>query len=327
MPSCASWWHLYIIVTATCVSLTHWGRVTHICVGKLTIIGSDNGLSPDRRQAIIWTNDGILLIGPLGTKLQWNFNRNSNIFIQENALENVVCEMASILCRPQCVNRDNYPGYTSSFLPKPSSVNQVAVAIIVIPGITCPVWTVHMHMDSVMSILTHWGRVTHICVGNLTIIASHNGLPPARRQAIISTNTRILLIRSLGTNFSEISIGIQTFSVKKMHLNMSSAKWCPFCLGRNVLKAPGAKTPTGALLFYAGATILWQFANPLGVLLLGRELLIGTIRHSNFSIMADILHPLKFVPIGATDKKPPLVWVIAWHWTVDKPLPESLWQS
>ena len=45
--------------------LTHWGRVTHICVSKLTIIGSDNGLSPDRRQAIIWTNAGLLLIGPL----------------------------------------------------------------------------------------------------------------------------------------------------------------------------------------------------------------------------------------------------------------------
>ena len=38
-----------------------------ICVGKLTIIGSDNGLLPGRRQAIIWTNDGILLIPPLGT--------------------------------------------------------------------------------------------------------------------------------------------------------------------------------------------------------------------------------------------------------------------
>ena len=49
------------------VELTHWGRVTHICVDNLTIIGSDNGLSPGRRQAIIWTNAGILLIGPLGT--------------------------------------------------------------------------------------------------------------------------------------------------------------------------------------------------------------------------------------------------------------------
>ena len=47
--------------------LTHWGRVTHICVNKLTIIGSDNGLLPGQRQAIIWTNAGILLIGPLGT--------------------------------------------------------------------------------------------------------------------------------------------------------------------------------------------------------------------------------------------------------------------
>ena len=42
--------------------------MTHICVSKLTIIGSDNGLSPHRRQAIIWTNAGILLIGPLRTK-------------------------------------------------------------------------------------------------------------------------------------------------------------------------------------------------------------------------------------------------------------------
>ena len=55
--------------------LTHWGRVTHRCVSKLTIIDSDNGLSPDRRQANIWTNAAILLIGPLGT----NF---SEIFIE-----------------------------------------------------------------------------------------------------------------------------------------------------------------------------------------------------------------------------------------------------
>ena len=40
--------------------LTHWGWVTN-----LTIIGSDNGLLPGRRQAIIWTNAGILFIGPL----------------------------------------------------------------------------------------------------------------------------------------------------------------------------------------------------------------------------------------------------------------------
>ena len=52
------------------ISLTHWDRVAHICVSKLTVIGSDNGLSPGRRQVIIGTNAGIVLIGPLGR----NFN-------------------------------------------------------------------------------------------------------------------------------------------------------------------------------------------------------------------------------------------------------------
>ena len=49
------------------IHLTHWGRVTHLCNSKPTSIASDNGLSPARRQAIIWPNAGILLIGPLGT--------------------------------------------------------------------------------------------------------------------------------------------------------------------------------------------------------------------------------------------------------------------
>ena len=84
-------------------------------------------------------------------------------------------------------------------------------------------------------LLTHWGRVTHICVSELTIIGPDNGLSPGRRQAIIWTNAGILLIGPLGTNFNEILIEIHTFSFKKMHLKMSSAKWRPFCLGLNVL--------------------------------------------------------------------------------------------
>ena len=59
------------VYTAAPIALTHWDRVTHRCVGKLTIICSDNGLWP-------------------------GFDRNSNIFIQEHVLENVVCQMASI---------------------------------------------------------------------------------------------------------------------------------------------------------------------------------------------------------------------------------------
>ena len=78
--------------------------------------------------------------------------------------------------------------------------------------------------------------MTHICVSKLSIIGSDNGLAPDRRQAIIWTNAGILLIGTLGTNFNEILIEIQTFSFKNIHLKMSSGKWRPFYLGLNVLK-------------------------------------------------------------------------------------------
>ena len=171
----------------------------HICVRELTNIGSDNGLSPGQRQAIIWTNAGLLSVGLLGTNCS--------------------------------------------------------------------------------EILTHWGRVTHICVISLIIIGSDNGLLPGRRQAIIWTNagilffffffstklyftsfihsytfwqyiinivlrritlcinnctsgqsffSGILLIWPLRTKFNEMLIEIQTFSFKKMHWKMSSGKWRVF---------------------------------------------------------------------------------------------------
>ena len=96
---------MYMCIYTYIVSLNKpcLARFTHICVGNLTIICSYNGLSPGQRQAIIWTNAGILLIGPLGT----NF---SEILIEihkfpfKDAFENIVCEMAAILSRPQCVN-------------------------------------------------------------------------------------------------------------------------------------------------------------------------------------------------------------------------------
>ena len=90
---------------------------------------------------------------------------------------------------------------------------------------------------SAFQTLTHWGRVTDICVGNLTIFGSDNGLSPGRCQAIFWTNAGLLIIGplGLGTNFSEILIEIRAFSFKKMHLNMSSGKWRPFCLDLNEL--------------------------------------------------------------------------------------------
>ena len=90
-----------------------------------------------------------------------------------------------------------------------------------------------LNFDS--GVLIHWGWVTHICVANVTTIASDNGLSPGRRQAIIWTNVGILLIGPLWTNFSGMLIKISIFSFKKMCLRVSSAKWRPFCLGLNVL--------------------------------------------------------------------------------------------
>ena len=76
----------------------YWGREMHICVGKLTIIGSDNGLSPDRRQAIIWTNDEILLIGPLGT----NFSEIL-IAILTLSFKKMRLKVSSVKRRPFCL--------------------------------------------------------------------------------------------------------------------------------------------------------------------------------------------------------------------------------
>ena len=86
----------------TLALLTHWGRVTHICVSNSTITGSDNGLSPGRHQAIIWTNAGILLIRTLGTNFSEILSEIHKL-IEENVFENV-CEISAILSRRQCVD-------------------------------------------------------------------------------------------------------------------------------------------------------------------------------------------------------------------------------
>ena len=113
--------------------------------------------------------------------------------------------------------------------------------------------------------LSHWGRVTHICVGKLSIIGSDNGMSPGRRQAIIWTNAGILLIGPLGTNFSEIWIGFETFSIKEMLLNMSSAKWRLLDLGLNELSDSYLLAHTVRqsiyIIKFKQSIILWQFWN------------------------------------------------------------------
>ena len=103
-PVCRTWgnttsmksWITWIFPKPS--TLIHWGWMTHICVDKLTTIGSDNGLSPGRGQAIIWTNAGILLIGPLGA----NFNEIL-IGIQTFSFKKMYLKTSSANWIPFCV--------------------------------------------------------------------------------------------------------------------------------------------------------------------------------------------------------------------------------
>ena len=88
--------------------------------------------------------------------------------------------------------------------------------------------------DSIFDSLRLSDIYMHICISKLAIIGSDNGLSPGRRQDIIWTNAG-MLIRTLGTNFTEILSEIHIFSFKKIHLKMLSGKRRPFCLGLNVL--------------------------------------------------------------------------------------------
>ena len=83
----------YIIRTP--LTLTHWVRVTHICVVNLTIIGSNNGVLLARCRAIIWTNAWILLIGPLGTNFCEILIEIHTFSFQQIAFENIVTKMAA----------------------------------------------------------------------------------------------------------------------------------------------------------------------------------------------------------------------------------------
>ena len=73
---------------------------------SLVIIGFDNGLSPNRRQSIVETNDDLSLNEHRGTSFSEIWISFFNIFIEESAFENIVCEKLAILSRPRCVSRN-----------------------------------------------------------------------------------------------------------------------------------------------------------------------------------------------------------------------------
>ena len=81
-------------------------------------IGSVNGLSPIQRQAIIWTNAGLLPIGPLGTDFSEILIKYKR-FIYENAFEIIFREMAAILWGDE-LTADVPRGFIDSFINRPA---------------------------------------------------------------------------------------------------------------------------------------------------------------------------------------------------------------
>ena len=105
----------------------------------------------------------------------------------------------------------------------------------------------------------------------------------------------------MGTNFSEILIKIHAFSFKKMHLEMSSGKWRPFCLGFNVLTHWGRDKMAA---ISQTTTFKYIFLN------------------ENVIISAKI--SLKFVPTGPIDNIPAFIQIMAWCRPGDKSLSEPM---
>ena len=135
--------------------------MTHICISKLTITDSDNGLSPDQCQAIIWTNVGILLI--------WTLVREIHTFSFKKMHLKMLLAKLWHFCLGLDVLSRIYSFPMPSLIKKPKRYwNKIWTLLSIIPCLPCP-GSVYCHWPIT---LTHWGRVgaTHICVSKLTII-------------------------------------------------------------------------------------------------------------------------------------------------------------
>ena len=162
----------------------------------------------------------------LETKIQWNFNQNAMVYSREETVENVICEIAVILSWPQYNKelifymywqRRNWCNFKQYFVYITSSDIKLKYNVMV--------------LIEKNPYLTKWC----ICASvDYTIISSDNGLSSIWRQAIIWTNDDILSIRPYGTHVNEVLVEIRSFSFKKTHLKVASAKWRPFFLGFNV---------------------------------------------------------------------------------------------
>ena len=166
---CALLKWVFVRSLSTHHALTHWGWVIYIYVynththtyiyiyiyiyirdSRMIIICSDNVLSPHRRQAIIWTNAGILLIGPFRNKLQWNRNQKCIYFHSRKCIWKCL-QIASISSRPECGVRGVRCGW-SACCSKKFDEGETVCPSKILPGIGFSATTTKKWCDSIFGI-------------------------------------------------------------------------------------------------------------------------------------------------------------------------------
>ena len=178
--------------------------MAHLCISKLGnryIYSSGNDLSPGRYHVITWIDVDSLSNEPPGTYC------NKNKEALTNSVVNNICKLSVILFRTQLLNWSGIILTNGIYSDAVSS--EIALLCNLLYTLTVCCWGLVL-LDPfcqcycmytgtrTITMLTHcennnpqwcgfnhWGRVTHICVGKLTIIGSDNGLSPEQRQVII----------------------------------------------------------------------------------------------------------------------------------------------
>ena len=140
--------HPIVIDMFNSSSQAHLSLVPHIYASaNLVSIGSDNGLSPRRYQAIIWTNAGILLIGPLGTNFSEILIKRQNFSFTKMQLK-----VLSVMWRPFCPEGDE--------LIQVRTPSVTMVCMLIWPGIsTIFQWPLTVPLHSPMTIQGDCERV------------------------------------------------------------------------------------------------------------------------------------------------------------------------
>ena len=173
----------------------------YICASKLTIIGTDNDLSLGRRQAIIWTNAGILLTRNFRTDVSESLSKIHTFSFTQMSLD--ICEMAATLFQSQCVILWNF--YQVSNVKWGVFTEQICL------------WKATMHVKFTLSLIVpdKWNVLFYVAQANgesitrLSTVNSFYGFVPScpLRTKFLRENINIYLhfMSFLHTNKTQVA--------------------------------------------------------------------------------------------------------------------------